>query len=269
MSAPLTGRTRDDRSDVAAGITVDSVSKRFRHDRLLVEALDRVSLDVAAGEFVGVIGPSGCGKSTLIRLIGGLAEPDGGSIRVGGMPPAEARAEKLFGLVPQSPSLLPWRSVLDNVTLLRDVGRRTSGWRDPMALLGQVGLAEFASSLPKELSGGMQQRVSLVRAFALGAPVLLMDEPFAALDEITRQQMRYQLLDVWEATRATVVFVTHSIPEAVILSDRVVTMAARPGRVIDVEEISLPRPRHEEMEFEAEFAAHAIGLRRALRSGWA
>ncbi|MFZ0059177.1 MAG: ABC transporter ATP-binding protein [Acidimicrobiales bacterium] len=264
-----------------AGIVLDHVQKHFFHNGRPVVALRDVSLSVTAGEFVSVIGPSGCGKSTLLRIIGGLIAPDGGSVRIDDATPDEARAAKRFGLVPQTPALLPWRSVVENVTLLRDVGRPP--WplragsrvaipddptRDPMALLEQVGLAPFAKSLPKELSGGMQQRVSLVRAFALGAPILLMDEPFAALDEITRDTMRYQLLDVWSETRTTVVFVTHSIAEAVVLSDRVITMAARPGRVAAVEQIELARPRTEDMEDSDQFTLHAHRVRTSLRASW-
>ncbi|MGD0742578.1 MAG: ABC transporter ATP-binding protein [Acidimicrobiales bacterium] len=264
-----------------AAVVLDHVHKHFFHDGRPVIALADVSLSVAAGEFVSVIGPSGCGKSTLLRIIGGLLAPDGGRVRIDDSTPGEARAAKRFGFVPQTPALLPWRTVADNVTLLRDVGRRpwrrsarsardTSGNppRDAMALLAQVGLAPFAESLPRELSGGMQQRVSLVRAFALGSPILLMDEPFAALDEITRDAMRYQLLEVWGQTKTTVVFVTHSIPEAVILSDRVVTMAARPGRVASLEEVTLPRPRTEDMEDSDVFSAHAHRVRTALRASW-
>jgi NitT/TauT family transport system ATP-binding protein len=262
-------------------IVVDHVGKHFFHDGRPIVALADVSLSVAAGEFVSVIGPSGCGKSTLLRVVGGLITPDAGKISIGGTTADEARAAKRFGFVPQTPALLPWRSVAENVTLLRDVGRRwwpsrrdprtanpDDGNRDPMALLEQVGLAPFARSLPKELSGGMQQRVSLVRAFALGAPILLMDEPFAALDEITRDAMRYQLLEVWGQTKTTVVFVTHSITEAVVLSDRVCTMAARPGRVASVEQITLARPRTEDMEDSDEFASCAHRVRTSLRASW-
>ncbi len=264
-----------------AGISVDHVHKRFFHNGRSIAALSDVSLSVGAGEFLSVIGPSGCGKSTLLRIIGGLITPDAGRVRIDDASPDEARATKCFGLVPQTPALLPWRTVIGNVTLLRDVGRlgrrfrrdcRTKTpedrTRDPMALLEQVGLAPFAKSFPRELSGGMQQRVSLVRAFSLGAPILLMDEPFAALDEMTRDAMRYQLLDVWSVTPTTVVFVTHSISEAVILSDRVITMAARPGRVASVEEITLARPRTEDMEDSEEFTVHAHHVRRSLRASW-
>jgi len=266
---------------IGGRIVVDGVHKHFFHDDRAVVALRDVSLSVAAGEFLSVIGPSGCGKSTLLRVIGGLVAPDRGSVRIDDATPDEARAAKRFGFVPQTPALLPWRSVLGNVTLLRDVGRRrerTRGdatpappedrGRDAMALLEKVGLARFAGSLPRELSGGMQQRVSLVRAFALAPPILLMDEPFAALDEFTRDAMRYQLLDIWSQTNTTVVFVTHSISEAVILSDRVITMAAQPGRVASVEAIMLPRPRSEDMEDSDLFTKHAHRVRTTLRASW-
>ncbi len=278
---PRPGRP-DDGARPGRPISVEHVSKCFFHKMSPVQALRDVSLDIAPGAFVSLIGPSGCGKSTLLRIIGGLEQPDSGTVRIGDLSPDEARAAKCFGLAPQSPSLLPWRTVIENVSLLREIGtsrraRRGAGGgagapaadTDPRGLIQRVGLTPFVHSLPKELSGGMQQRVSLVRAFTLGAPILLMDEPFAALDEITRDQMRYQLLDIWSATDKTVVFVTHSIPEAVILSDFVVTMAARPGRVIAVERIDLPRPRSEDMEFTPEFSAHAQRLRDSLRLGWA
>lgn len=275
VAPPADGSVRS-----APDIALSGLRKRFFHKGVAVQALRDVDLDIPAGQFVSLIGPSGCGKSTLLRIIGGLVAPDAGEVRIGTQSADAARAAKLFGLVPQAPCLLPWRSVLDNVTLLRDLGgsglRRRGrpaaaggAGRDPVELLDKVGLRGFANSLPKELSGGMQQRVSLVRAFALGVPILLMDEPFAALDEITRNAMRYQLLEIWRETNTTVIFVTHSIAEAVILSDRVVTMAARPGRVAAIEEITLPRPRTEEMEFTERFTEHAHNVRTALRAGWA
>lgn len=244
-----------------------------------VEALRGVDLDIAPGELVTLLGPSGCGKSTLLRIIGGLVEPDRGTATVDGIDPQRARAEKRFGLVPQTPALLPWRTVRDNVRLLTEVNRRgrprISG-TEADAHLAAVGLGGFAGAYPSELSGGMQQRVSLVRAFALGAPILLMDEPFAALDEITRADMRYLLLDLWndpaervDGRRTTVVFVTHSVTEAVALSDRVVVLAARPGRIEGVERIQLSRPRTEAIEDSPEFHDHVANLRAALRLGHA
>jgi len=252
-------------------IRLQSLTKSFTSRRGVVRALDSVELDIAAGEFVTLIGPSGCGKSTLLRLVGGLLQPDDGEIRVGARSPGEARGRKSFGFVPQTPALLPWQSVIDNVSLLRKVNRAAtsaSALPDAMELLEVVGLATFAKAMPHELSGGMQQRVALVRAFALGAPVLLMDEPFAALDEITRRSMRYLLLDVWERSRATVLFVTHSIDEAVILSDRVVVLTGRPGRIASIVPTPLPRPRHEDVEDSEQFHQHTHDVRVALRAGF-
>ncbi len=253
-------------------ISLRGVSKRFSTRRGEVHALDGIDLDVARGELVSLIGPSGCGKSTLLRLVGGLLDPDAGTVTVEGAPPRAARATKHFGFVPQTPALLPWRTVRRNVALLSEVNR-TAGGKVALttevthALLDEVGLGEFLDAYPHELSGGMQQRVSLVRAFALGAPILLMDEPFAALDEITRAEMRYLLLRLWEGTGATTLFVTHSIAEAVLLSDRVVVLAARPGRIQVVEDVTLPRPRHEAQEDGPEFVEQVRRIRHALLQG--
>jgi NitT/TauT family transport system ATP-binding protein len=252
----------------AEGIRIEGVSKRFERRGHTVQALDGIALDIAEGEFVTLIGPSGCGKSTLLRIVGGLLPHDRGTVTVGRCSPDQARAEKHFGFVPQAPALMPWRTVLDNVTLLGELNRRNNRPHhspDPRALLDEVGLTEFADAHPAELSGGMQQRVALARAVALGSPVLLMDEPFAALDEITRAEMRYLLLDVWERTGATCLFVTHSIEEAVLLSDRVAILAPRPGRVVRVESIGLPRPRRAGIEDQPEFHAHVASIRRTLR----
>lgn len=270
-SKQVGGRADLDASSNA--VSVRDVSKTFEHGTTYVQALRDCSLEVESGSFVSVIGPSGCGKSTLLRLVAGLLQPDTGVVEVGGRSPAENRADKRFGFVPQTPSLMPWRTVLENVQLLNKINRRADRRNprekaDEIDLLESVGLGEFLNSYPKELSGGMQQRVSLVRAFALGAPILLMDEPFAALDEITRNSMRYQLLELWDRRRKTVVFVTHSIPEAVMLSDRVVVLAARPGKVTADVSIDLERPRFAEMEDTDEFVGHARAVRSALTEGW-
>lgn len=250
-------------------ISFQAVSKWFRRRDLLVQALSRVTLDVGESEFVSLIGPSGCGKSTMLRLAGGLLEPDRGTVVVNRRTPAEARRQKRYGFVPQHPALLPWRTVRRNVSLLVDVNRSEGMSTDEqLEMLDDIGLSPFLDSLPRELSGGLQQRVSIARAFALGAPVLLMDEPFSALDEITRADMRYLLLDLWERVGSTVLFVTHSIPEAVALSDRVAVLGARPGRVAKVVDVPLGRPRHASVEDTEDYHHILAEVRAALRQGW-
>jgi NitT/TauT family transport system ATP-binding protein len=249
-----------------AAIELDDVSMRFG----ALEAIRAVHLRIEPGQFVSLLGPSGCGKSTLLRLVNGLLQPTSGAISVDGSSPESARRAKRFALVPQTPALLPWRTVRHNIDLIGQVNRHGGGAPEPAViddLLEAVGLAGFAEALPHTLSGGMQQRVALVRAFASEAPVLLMDEPFAALDEIIRAEMRGLLLALWERRAPTVLFVTHSIAEAVALSDRVVVLAARPGRIVADVTIGLPRPRTANQEDSPEFAALAAELRVALRSG--
>lgn len=251
-----------------AGVLAEQLGKTFNADGRRTEALLGLDFEIEAGEFVTVIGPSGCGKSTLLRLVGGLLEADQGRITVGGQSPREVRSAKQFGLVPQSPALLPWRSVRENLTLLpglnKGQGRGQVADDEIDQWLDAVGLASFADSLPAELSGGMQQRVSLARAFVLRPPILLMDEPFAALDEITRTQMRFLLLDLWRDTQATVMFVTHSIEEAVLLSDRVLVLSAGPGQVSAELRIELDRPRHHGIEDEHAFHHYTAQLRACL-----
>lgn len=250
---------------MSATISLRGVSKSFG----ATAALAPVDLDIAAGEIVTVLGPSGSGKTTLLRIVGGLDEPTAGEITVDGASPHAARAAKQVGFVPQAPALLPWRTVAANARLLLDVNKRAgrASAADPIELLHEVGLAEFADAFPHELSGGMQQRVALVRAMALGAPLLLMDEPFAALDEITRADMRHLLARLCERVATTVLFVTHSIAESVFLSDRVVVLSSRPGRVVGIEPIALPRPRHPELEDDPAFFAVETRLRALLLEG--
>jgi NitT/TauT family transport system ATP-binding protein len=250
---------------VSAAIELRGVSKRFG----TTEALAPIDLEVAASEIVTVLGPSGSGKTTLLRIVGGLEAPTSGRVIVDGASPHRARQDKRIGFVPQSPALFPWRTVAQNARLLLDVNRRRSEARGPTPteLLDHVGLTPFADAYPHELSGGMQQRVALVRAVALGAPLLLMDEPFAALDEITRTDMRHLLTRLCEPLATTVLFVTHSIPESVFLSDRVVVLSSRPGRIVGVEAIDLPRPRHPELEDAPEFFAVETKLRSLLHEG--
>ncbi len=218
-----------------------------------VTALKELTLDVAKGEFVSLVGPSGCGKSTFLNVLLGLLKPDAGEIRLNGKQitgPGQERA-----MVFQEFGLLPWRTVLANVELgleLKGVQALVRRER-AMELIKMAGLAGFASHYPHELSGGMKQRVGLARALATDPEVLLMDEPFAALDAQTRDLMQMELLQIWDRTKKTVVFVTHSIEEAAYLSDRVIVISARPGRTKDVMRIALPRPRDYEMRLSAEF----------------
>jgi NitT/TauT family transport system ATP-binding protein len=252
---------------VSATIAVTEVTKSFGD----LAALAPIDLDVGGGEIVTVLGPSGSGKTTLLRIVGGLDEPTAGTVTVDGASPHVARAAKRIGFVPQSPALLPWRTVGANARLLLDVNRRHRSARtagpDVTELLAEVGLDGFAGAYPHELSGGMQQRVALVRAMALGAPLLLMDEPFAALDEITRADMRHLLARLCEQLETTVLFVTHSIAESVFISDRVVVLSARPGRIVGIEAIDLPRPRHPELEDDPGFFAIETRLRGLLHAG--
>ncbi|CAB4861978.1 MAG: ATP-binding cassette domain-containing protein [Actinobacteria bacterium] len=247
-------------------VSITGLTKRFGP----VEALAPVNLTVESGEVVTLLGPSGCGKTTLLRIVGGLEPASDGSVLVDGLPPAAARRAKRVGLVPQSPGLLAWRTVRANARLLLDVNRSATATTlrtDVDELLREVGLDAFADAYPHELSGGMQQRVALVRAFALDAPLLLMDEPFAALDEMTREDMRHLLVSLCERTRATVLFVTHSIAEAAFVSDRVVVMTPRPGRIHSIVPVGLPRPRRSGLEEDAAFFAVETQLRTALRDG--
>jgi NitT/TauT family transport system ATP-binding protein len=270
MTVPVTPGGGAGASLSTPTILLSGVTKRFVKSGVL--ALDGLDLDVGRGEFVSLIGPSGCGKSTLLRVVGGLLAADAGAVSITGSTAARARQGKEFGLVPQKPALLPWRTVRQNVRLLAEVNRGAEAHAalrpdETEALLLEVGLGEFLDAYPSELSGGMQQRVSLVRAFALGAPILLMDEPFAALDEMTREDMRFLLLRLWERNAPTVLFVTHHIPEAVILSDRVLVMSPRPGRLVADEPVTLPRPRAAEQEDTVEFLEHVKRVRRAFQAG--
>jgi NitT/TauT family transport system ATP-binding protein len=221
-------------------VEVEGLTKTFRNGDKTLTALRDISLCVAPGEFVGVIGPSGCGKTTLLRLIGGLLQPTRGTVRVDGGPSRAAQRGKQIGYVFQDACLLPWRTVFENVRLPLEVNHRNGGSNRQRAerLLELVRLEEFKRYYPRELSGGMQQRVAIARALVFEPSLLLMDEPFGSLDEITREAMRYELLRVWEASRRetgelgrTVVFVTHSIAEAVLLSDQVIVFTSAPGRV--------------------------------------
>ena len=234
-----------------------------------MNALADVSLDIRKGEFVSFIGPSGCGKTTFLRVIADLERPTSGSIAVNGMTPEQARVKRAYGYVFQAPALYPWRTIEKNVALpLEIIG--FSGVDQQMRIqhtLDLVGLSGFAKKYPWQLSGGMQQRASIARALAFDADLLLMDEPFGALDEIVRDHLNSELLKLWERTNKTIAFVTHSIPEAVYLSTKIVVMSPRPGRVTDVIDSPLPRERPLEIRETPEFLAVAHRVREGLRAG--
>lgn len=231
---------------MSLAIDVTNVSMCFETKGRQVLALDGAALTIPAGSFASIIGPSGCGKSTLLRLLADIVQPSAGSIAVGGAPPRQARLDHAIGFIFQSPTLLPWRSVRENIELPLDIVGRTSvraAKRSPVELVELVGLKGFENALPSQLSGGMQQRVSIARALALEPDVLLLDEPFGALDEITRQRMNFELLRIWGESGTTALLVTHSISEAVFMSDTVYVMSPRPGRITAQLPIDLPRPR--------------------------
>ncbi|MCC7161009.1 MAG: ABC transporter ATP-binding protein [Anaerolineae bacterium] len=251
-------------------IVIQNLNKVFASGKgqIQVRALDNVYLRIGAGQFYSVLGPSGCGKSTMLRIMGGLIEPTTGKVTIGnGETPHHAQRAKEFGFVFQDPGLLPWKTVAGNIEVPLTVNRKANKplQHSTAELLELVGLSAFKDAYPYQLSGGMQQRVAIARALSFDPRILLMDEPFGALDEITRAAMRYELLRIWERSRKTVVFVTHSIPESIILSDVVAVMSARPGRVRGVVEIKLPRPRTEEIERTPEFLEYHEKLKRLLR----
>jgi NitT/TauT family transport system ATP-binding protein len=231
-------------------------------------ALAPIDLAVAQGEFVTLIGPSGCGKSTLLKLLAGLLDPSSGSVRIAGLAPRTAASRSLIGLVFQDANLLPWKNALDNVAFLREVadkslsrGEQRNRAREYLKL---VGLEDAAERRPSQLSGGMRQRVAIARALALDPAILLMDEPFGALDAITREEMSYFLLEVWQRTRKTIVLVTHSISEAVFLSSRVHVMGRSPARIVDTLDIALPYPRSQETFEDPAFRRMEARLRALL-----
>ncbi len=234
-----------------------------------VHALADIDLSIGRGEFVSLIGPSGCGKTTLLRVMADLEQPSKGTIQVNGVSPREARLQRAYGYVFQSAALYPWRTVERNVALpLEIMGLGGKERRDRVRRnLELVNLTEFANRFPWQLSGGMQQRVSIARALSLEADLLLMDEPFGALDEITRDHLNEQLLALWRKTGKTVVFVTHSIPEAVFLSTRIVVMSPRPGRIQDLIDSDLPADRGLVVEESRDFLAIAHRVREGLRQG--
>ncbi|WP_150241412.1 ABC transporter ATP-binding protein [Nocardiopsis quinghaiensis] len=250
-------------------IEVRGLTKTYEGGDPRRPALDGIDLDVSRRRFVSLIGPSGCGKSTLLRVIAGLEDHDTGAVTVFGSTPKSMCEAKAVGLVPQTPALLPWLNVRRNVSLPARVNRRAGrGSEDPDLLLRMVSLEDAAHRYPHELSGGMKQRVAIARAFGLRPDLLLMDEPFSALDEFTREALQLQLLGLWERMSTTVVFVTHSVREAVTLSDEIVVMSARPGRVHEVLPVALPRPRDEAVVTGPLMHALEDRVRASLQSAW-
>jgi NitT/TauT family transport system ATP-binding protein len=250
-------------------IDIRGLSLIFQTADTPVFALSAIDLAIGAGEFVSFIGPSGCGKTTLMRVIADLERPTEGSITVNGVTPEEARLQRAYGYVFQAPALYPWRTVIRNVTLPLEIIGLDRRDREARAVkyLDMVGLNGFERKFPWQLSGGMQQRVSIARALSFEPHLLLMDEPFGALDEITRDHLNEQLIGLWEQTGKTVIFVTHSISEAVFLSTRIVVMSPRPGRIMEVIDCNLPAKRTLDIRETPEFLAIAHRVRQALRAG--
>ena len=257
-------------ADAQQVVRLSGVDKVFsRGGQPVTTALQGIDLEIQRGEFVSLIGPSGCGKSTLLRVIGDLVAPTRGEVIVNGKDAGRARRDRDYGMVFQAPVLFEWRTVEDNVKLPLEILGRPAADRSARAreMLDLVELGEFAGHYPYQLSGGMQQRVAIARALSFEPAILLMDEPFGALDEMTRERMNSEVLRIWERTGTTIVFVTHSIPEAVFLSSRVVVMSARPGRITDVVTIDLPRPRGEDTRESRRYFELVTAVREGLRAG--
>jgi len=226
----------------APAVQINGLSKSYGK----LSVLKHFSLDVTKGEFVSLVGPSGCGKTTLLKIIGGLEQPSSGEVLLDGLPPTQRRRDGQLGFVFQKPVLLPWRTLEQNIRLPLEILHPTDVNKQIPEILKEMSLAGFEKSYPQQLSGGMQQRAALARVFLYNPPQLLMDEPFGSVDEITRGYLNLELLKVWEKYKTTILFVTHSIEEAVLLSDRVVILSSRPAQINQVVTIDLPRPRSRE-----------------------
>jgi NitT/TauT family transport system ATP-binding protein len=255
-------------STASRAVEISGLNLVFTTGGSPVHALSGVDLIVSKGDFVSLIGPSGCGKTTLMRVIADLQKPTSGSVRVDGLSPEEARLKRAYGYVFQAPALYPWRTVESNVTLPLEIMGISKAERAGRAkrVLDLVNLTGFEKKFPWQLSGGMQQRVSIARALSFDPDILLMDEPFGALDEILRDHLNEQLIQLWDRTAKTVIFVTHSIPEAVFLSTRIVVMSPRPGRIIDIIESRLPPARTLDIRETPEFMKIAKRVRDGLRA---
>jgi NitT/TauT family transport system ATP-binding protein len=261
----------DDRTPPAADVAIEisGLSLRFNTADGPVQALSDINLKVGRGEFVSFIGPSGCGKTTLLRAVADLEKPTSGAIRVNSLSPHEARANRAYGYVFQAPALYPWRTVARNIALPLEIMGFSKAEREARVAKGLelVNLSGFGGKYPWQLSGGMQQRASIARALSFDPDLLLMDEPFGALDEIVRDMLNQQLLRLWDVTGKTVLFVTHSIPEAVFLSTHIVVMSPRPGRITDVIQCNFPRDRTLDIRETPEFLGVANRVRQGLREG--
>jgi len=265
----MTARPHPQPPDAALAVDVRNASLIYNPQEAPVHALSDIDLAIRPGEFVSLIGPSGCGKTTLLRVIADLEHITSGTVLVNGVSPHDARLARAYGYVFQAPALFPWRTVLGNVRLPLQIQGRSDAESRRVALeqLARVGLTGFEGKYPWQLSGGMQQRVSIARALSFEPRILMMDEPFGALDEITRDRLNEQLQQLWQRERRTVVFVTHSIAEAVYLSSRIVVMSPRPGRIVRVIDSPLPDVRSLDMRDSAEFVAVAHAVREALADG--
>jgi len=251
-------------------INIKDVGMTFRDNRGNdVEALTGINLNIYKGEFISLLGPSGCGKTTLLRMVADLLEPTTGSIHIGERLPREVRLDKKLGIVFQSPVLFDWRTVQKNVELPLEVMKFSKSERREIAssMLEMVGLTRFSEHYPNQLSGGMQQRVNIARALAVRPELLLMDEPFSALDEFTKEKLHEDLMQIWAKTNKTVIFVTHNIQEAVFLSDRVCVLSPHPGRLSGIVEVDLPRPREIAVKSSARFNELVLKVRNTFDGG--
>lgn len=246
-------------------MVVDQATKYYRTAAGTVHALDNISLEVREGEFLCILGPSGCGKTTLLWSMAGLHELSGGQIRLGAEPILKPHPE--IAMIFQDANLLPWRNLEGNINLPFEIKRIRSDRARIRQLLDRVGLTGFENKFPRELSGGMQQRASIVRSLSVNPSVLLMDEPFGALDAFTRDEMNILIQEIWMETRKTIAFVTHSISGAIFLADRVVVMSARPGRITSIYEVDIPRPRPVEIQTRPEFIERVLKIKSRIEHG--
>jgi NitT/TauT family transport system ATP-binding protein len=263
------GKSTSSKVSGSSTIDINDLFLTFETQTEPVHALSDINLKVEPGDFVSLIGPSGCGKTTLLRVIADLEKPTSGSITIEGKSPHQARLDKLYGYVFQTPALLPWRNIESNIHLPLEMSGYSKAEQKKLSqeYLSLVSLSGFEKKYPWQLSGGMQQRVSIARALSFSPDMLLMDEPFGALDEITRDRLNEELLRLWEQTQKTVVFVTHSIPEAVFLSTKIVVMSARPGKIIDVIETNFPKDRNLDIRESKEFLKVSQIVREGLKEG--